>query len=100
MAIGLVLLLIPIGLKKSNSWLLSANAIALALALYACCFLNTPWVVATYNVEHCREVGGTGPNLDLKYLFSLGPQVLPALEPRPQQIPALRPYVERFRFDQ
>jgi hypothetical protein len=99
-AAGLLLMLIQIMLKKPNSWLVTANAAALALVLYGCCFLNAPWVVASYNVEHCREVGGTGPNLDLKYLFSLGPQVLPALEPRPQQIPALRPYVEGFRFDQ
>ncbi len=99
-AAGLLLMLIQIVLKKPNSWLVTANAATLALVLYGCCFLNAPWVVASYNVDHCREVGGTGPNLDLKYLFSLGPQVLPALEPRLQQIPALRPYVEGFRFDQ
>ena len=58
-----------------------------------------PQIIAAYNVEHCREAGGTGLNLDLKYLFSLGPQVLPILEPRLQQIPALQPYVAGFRFD-
>jgi hypothetical protein len=99
-AAGLLLMLIQIMLKKPNSWLVTANAATLALVLYGCCFLNAPWVVASYNVDHCREVGGTGPNLDLKYLFSLGPQVLPALEPRLQQIPTLQPYVEGFRFDQ
>ena len=99
-AAGLLLMLIQIMLKKPNSWLVTANAATLALVLYGCCFLNAPWVVASYNVDHCREAGGTGPNLDLKYLFSLGPQVLPALEPRLQQIPALQPYVEGFRFEQ
>jgi hypothetical protein len=99
-AAGLLLMLIQIALQKPNSWLVTANAATLALVLYGCCFLNAPWVVASYNVDHCREVDGTGPNLDLKYLFSLGPQVLPALEPRLQQIPGLRPYVEGFRFDQ
>jgi hypothetical protein len=99
-ATGLLLMLIQIALKKPNSWLVTANAATLALVLYGCCFLNAPWVVASYNVDHCREAGGTGPNLDLKYLFSLGPQVLPALEPRLQQIPALQPYVEGFRFEQ
>jgi len=99
-AAGLLLMLIRIALKKPNSWLVTANAATLALVLYGCCFLNAPRVVASYNVEHCREVGGTGPNLDLKYLLSLGPQVLPALDPRLQQIPALQPYVEGFRFDQ
>jgi hypothetical protein len=99
-AAGLLLMLIQIMLKRPISWLVTANAATLVLVLYGCCFLNAPWVVASYNVDHCREVGGTGPSLDLTYLFSLGPQVLPALEPRLQQIPGLQPYVERFRFDQ
>jgi Domain of unknown function (DUF4173) len=82
-ATGLVLILIQIKLNKSNAWLLSANATALALALYACCFINAPWLVASYNVEHCREVAGTGPDLDLDYLISLdSPQVLPPIEAR------------------
>jgi uncharacterized protein DUF4153 len=98
-AAGLLLMLIQIGLKKPNSWLVAANAISLALVLYGCCFVNAPRLVASYNVEHCRENGGTGPNLDLKYLFSLGPQVLPILEPRLQKIPTLQPYVAGFRFD-
>jgi Domain of unknown function (DUF4173) len=59
---------------KSNSWLLATNAVSLALVLYGCCLVNAPRLVATYNIEHCREVGGTGPNLDFKYLASLGPE--------------------------
>jgi hypothetical protein len=98
-ATGLLLMLIQIRLKKPNSWLVTANAATLALVLYGCCFINAPQVIAAYNVEHCREAGGTGPNLDLKYLFSLGPQVLPILEPRLQKIPTLQPYVAGFRFD-
>jgi hypothetical protein len=87
-AIGLVLILIQIVLRKSNSWLLSANAISLALVLYACCFLNAPWLVATYNVEHCREAGGTGPNLDMNYLKSLDSvQTLPPVEAHSSQFP-------------
>ena len=73
-AAGLLLMLIQIMLKKPNSWLVTANAAALALVLYGCCFLNAPWVVASYNVDHCREVGGSGPNLDLKYLSRLDPK--------------------------
>jgi hypothetical protein len=99
-AAGLLLILIQILLKKPNSWLVTANAATLALVLYGCCFINAPQIVASYNVGHCREVGGAGPNLDLKYLFSLGPQVLPVLEPRLQHIAALQPYVAGFRFDQ
>src|SRR3984893_6922425 len=46
---GLLLMLIQIMLKRPNSWLVTANAATLALVLYGCCFLNAPWVVASYN---------------------------------------------------
>jgi hypothetical protein len=99
-AAGLLLMLIQIVLKKPNSWLVAANAATLAFVLYGCCFINAPRLIAAYNVEHCREIDGTGPTLDLKYLLSLGPQVLPVLEPRLQHIPAFQPYVVGFRFEQ
>jgi hypothetical protein len=79
-AVGLLLMLIQIELRKPNSWLIVANAISLAVVLYGCCFINAPRLVASYNVEHCREAGGTGPNLDLPYLASLGPQAPPSVE--------------------
>jgi Domain of unknown function (DUF4153) len=88
-AAGLLLMLIQIFLRKPNSWLLATNAATLALVLYGCCFVNAPRLVASYNVEHCREVGGTGPNLDLQYLGSLGPQVLPVVEAHRKDFPAL-----------
>ena len=61
-AVGLLLMLIQIKLKKPNSWLVTANAISLALVLYGCCFINAPRLVASYNVAHSRENGGTGPH--------------------------------------
>jgi hypothetical protein len=90
-AAGLLLILIQIILRKPNSWLVAANAATLALVLYGCCFINAPWLVASYNIEHSRELGGTGPSLDLNYLAGLGPQALPALEAHLKQIPALGP---------
>jgi hypothetical protein len=68
-AAGLLLILIQIIQRKPNSWLVAANAATLALVLYGCCFLNAPWLVASYNIEHSRELGGTGPSLDLKYAW-------------------------------
>jgi hypothetical protein len=88
-AAGLVLMLIQIKLRKPNSWLITANAVSLALVLYACCFVNAPRLVASYNVEHSRENGGTGPYLDLRYLASLGPQALPPVEAYVNKIPVL-----------
>jgi hypothetical protein len=97
-AIGLVLILVQIELKKSNSWLLSANALSLALAIYGCCFINAPWLVASYNVEHSLEIAGTGPKLDLQYLGSLGPQAEPALRPYLKEIPALESVMSECRY--
>jgi hypothetical protein len=97
-ATGLLLILIQITRRKSNSWLLSTNAIALALVLYGCCFLNAPWLVATYNVEHCREVSGVGPALDMKYLASLGSaQTLPPVEAHMKQFPEIMPLSLAYR---
>jgi hypothetical protein len=84
-------------LRKSNAWLLSANALSLALVLYGCCFINAPRLVASYNIVHSRESGGTGPNLDLQYLASLGPEALPIIEARIKEIPALLPIAQKYR---
>jgi hypothetical protein len=88
-AAGLMLILIQIILRKRNSWLVTANAATLAIVLYGCCFINAPWLVATYNLAHCREISGTGPAIDLSYLGSLGPQALPALDANAKKMPAL-----------
>ncbi len=96
-ATGLCLMLIQIISRKAVSWLVAANAIALALVLYGCCFINAPRLVAAYNVAHSREAGGTGPWLDKNYLRSLGPQVLPVLEPHLPQIPSLQSTILELR---
>lgn len=98
-AAGLILMLIQIKLQKPNSWLITANAISLTLVLYACCFINAPRLVASYNVEHSRENGGTGPNLDLHYLASLGPQALPPVEALVNKIPLLWPIARDTRHN-
>ncbi len=79
-AVGLILIVIQIFQRKSNTWLLNANAAAAAIVLYASCFVNFPYIVANYNVEHCLETTGAGPALDLHYLFSLGGQAMPAYD--------------------
>lgn len=88
-AVGLLLMLVQIKLRKPNSWLVTANAVSLALVLYGCCFINAPRLVASYNVAHSRENGGSGPNLDMRYLASLGPQVLPSIELYASKVPEL-----------
>ena len=92
---GLLLIVLQIIWRKPNSWLLSANAATLALVLFACCFINAPRLVATYNVEHSREISGTGVHLDVQYLGSLGPQAQLVLESHRQEVPALTSAMDR-----
>jgi hypothetical protein len=98
-AAGLLLILVQIILRKPNSWLIAANALMLAFVLYECCFINAPKLVASYNLNHCQEVGGTGPHLDLKYLASLSPQALPAIGPHMKNMPALGPIASDLWHD-
>jgi hypothetical protein len=79
-AVGLLAIMVQIVWRKTNRWLLNANALATAIALYACCWVDFPAVVAGYNVAHCAETSDAGPALDLSYLISLGPEAMPAYD--------------------
>jgi hypothetical protein len=79
-AVGLVLILVRMGLRRSNGWLLRANAVALGVTLYCCSFCNFANVVSMYDVRHCLEVSGRGQALDVDYLGTLGAQAIPALD--------------------
>ncbi|MCP4618710.1 MAG: DUF4173 domain-containing protein [Bradyrhizobium sp.] len=82
-ATGLVLIVARIALQRSNGWLIRLNLIAVMLTLFACSLTNFAAIIADYNVSHSREVSGKGVQLDMNYLFSLGPQVLPAFDRSP-----------------
>lgn len=79
-ALGLVLIVTRIVLNRSNAWLIRANLITLPATLYACSLVNFAAVIADYNVSHSREATGKGVSIDMDYLFSLGPQALPAID--------------------
>lgn len=77
---GLVLILVQILWRKGIGWLLSANALALALTLYAYSVVDTAVVIANFNFRHSYEMRGEGPPIDIAYLRSLGPGVIPAID--------------------
>lgn len=79
-ALGLVLIVARIVLNRSNGWLIRANLVTLTATLYACSLINFVAIIADYNVSHSREAAGRGVSIDLNYLFSLGPQALPAID--------------------
>jgi hypothetical protein len=79
-AAGLVLIVARIALDRSNSWLVQMNLATLALLACICAFINFPYVIAIYNVEHSKEVSGNGLALDVNYLVGLGPQAVPAID--------------------
>jgi hypothetical protein len=79
-ALGLVLIVARIVLNRSNDWLIRANLITLTATLYICSLVNFAAIIADYNVGHSREAAGKGVWIDMNYLFSLGPQALPAID--------------------
>ena len=79
-ALGLVLIVARIVLNGSNGWLIRANLITLTATLYICSLVNFAAIIADYNVSHSREAAGKGMWIDINYLFSLGPQALPAID--------------------
>jgi Domain of unknown function (DUF4153) len=79
-AFGLVLIVARIVLNRSNDWLIRANLITLTATLYVCSLVNFAAIIADYNVSHSREAAGKGVWIDMNYLFSLGPQALPAID--------------------
>jgi hypothetical protein len=79
-ALGLVLIIARIVLNRSNDWLIRANLITLTATLYICSLANFAAIIADYNVSHSREATGKGVWIDMNYLFSLGPQALPAID--------------------
>lgn len=77
---GLVLIVARIALRRSNGWLLAANAALLTLVLYVCAFANLAALISDYNVAHSRHLGGGGGAFDLAYAMRLGPDALPAVD--------------------
>ncbi len=79
-AVGLGLILVRLWRRKSNDWLIGANAISLVAVLYVSCFVDFGAIIARYNFNHSREVTGSGPLLDLGYLrYHIGLSALPVI---------------------
>ena len=72
-ALGLLLIVARIILRRSNNWLIHTNLIALAATLYLCSLINFAAVIADYNVSHSHETSGKGVQIDMNYLVQLGP---------------------------
>jgi hypothetical protein len=98
-AVGLVLVCWRLLRGKNPSWLINANLIAAGALLSLFAFIDSAELAARYNVNHAREAGGKGPELDLCYLRSLGGSALlplAELEQRPLD-PAFIERVYRVR---
>jgi hypothetical protein len=79
-AAGLILIVARIALDRSNTWLVQMNLATLALTACICAFINFPYVIAAYNVDHSKDASSNGLVLDFNYLAGLGPQALPAID--------------------
>lgn len=79
-AVGLVLIVVRIALRRSNAWLLAANGLALVAVVYVFAFVNVAAFVADYNVAHSSDLGAGEQSFDVRYAMSLGPQAIPAVD--------------------
>ncbi|MEM6906043.1 MAG: DUF4173 domain-containing protein [Pseudomonadota bacterium] len=86
-ALGLILVVLRLAVRRSNRWLLNRALGALLITLYGTAFLNVPAVIAEYNVSHSYELSGRGVPLDRAYLCRLGVQALPAIGRFNRQVP-------------
>jgi hypothetical protein len=104
-ATGLVLIVARIALRRSNGWLIRLNLIAVMLTLYACSLTNFAAIIADYNVSHSREVTGKGIDVDMNYLFGLGPHAVPGINKSPKThdyftlVSRRDSLVDRFQLD-
>jgi hypothetical protein len=79
-ALGLVWILLRIALSRSNEWLIAMNLASLLTVLYVSAWTDIPAFIARFNVIHSLELSHEGVPLDVGYLSSLGPAVIPALD--------------------
>jgi len=94
---GLMLILVQILARKNIGWLVSANALALALTLYAYSFVDTAVVIANFNFRHSYEMRAEGQPVDLDYLRSLGPSIIPAVDRYVPRMVATGRFAPKFR---
>jgi hypothetical protein len=92
-AAGLILIVARIAFNRSNTWLVQMNLATLALLACTCAFINFPYVIASYNVDHSKEVSGNGLALDVGYLVGLGPQAVPAIDRYLAALPNSPPFL-------
>jgi hypothetical protein len=87
--------------RKSRSWLINANAFALAAVLVFASAADFGEIAATWNVRHAKEAGGGGAPLDVCYLETLGPSaLLPILEAEQRNLgPDVRARLARVEVD-
>lgn len=78
--VGLGLIAWTIARDRSTRTLINANILVVTTTLAIAAFVNWAGLIASYNLEHCRERGKGTVELDIEYLADLGPGTLPTLE--------------------
>jgi hypothetical protein len=75
---GLALIVARIALRRSGDWLIGGNLAALAIVLYASCFVDFAAMIAHSNIDRRAEEGTA--RLDIEYITSMGPHAIPAID--------------------
>ncbi len=87
-AVGLLLICARMLFNRSAHWLIDANVRVTLAVLVAVSVVDLGSVSAAWNVRHAREVDGTGAELDLCYLNTLGASSAVSLVELEQRLPA------------
>ncbi len=79
-ALGLMLIIARIALRKSGAWLVGRNTMALCATLIAAAAMNTSAFIADYNVSKWLGDPDRVTAIDTAYLMRLGPHAIPAVD--------------------
>jgi Domain of unknown function (DUF4173) len=99
-ATGLVLITWRMLRGSSLAWLVNGNMLAALAVLGTCTYADLGEIAGRWNVQHAREAGGEGVELDLCYLNELGGSALlplASLEKRSNLDPAFKQRVTLIR---
>lgn len=93
--VATILIIVATMHQKNISWFFKTSFCAVFASIYVSSLIDFSRIVVTYNIEHCREVSGRGPPLDLSYIIYLGLDAVPVMDSYQKKIPDIYTQYEK-----